>query len=89
MYVHSGRIGLLWPQVFQLCEHVLNLVTLFVQDFGVVPWRGPDGSWRDAGLDLAGIQRVAELVAVITFVADQHFGIRQHRINQLCSNMVR
>jgi len=39
--------------------------------------------------DLAGIQRIAELVAVIVFVADQDVGIRHLRINQLCSNRLR
>ena len=77
------------PPIFQLCKHVLNLVTLFVQGFGVAPWRSPVGSWRDAGFDLARSQRIAELVAVIAFIANQDLGIRHNRIDQLRSNMVR
>ena len=74
--------------VFQPCEHVFDLVTLFVQGFGVTSWSSPVCSWWDASLDLAGVQRIPELVAVIAFVANQDFGIRYRGIDQLRPNMI-
>ena len=43
----------------------------------------------NAGFDLAGFQRIAELVAVIALITDQHLGIRHCRIDQFGSHMIR
>lgn len=39
--------------IFRLCEHVFDLVALFVQSFGAGPWCGPVGSGWNAGFNLA------------------------------------
>lgn len=46
-------------------------------------------SFRPVCFDLAGFQRIAELVAVIAFIADQHLGVRHCRIDQFGSHMIR
>lgn len=77
------------PPVFEPSEHDLDLVPLFVERFAKVSRRAPPFPGRDAGLNVFGAQGAAELIAVITFVADQRFcAFRQRRIDQFGPDVI-
>lgn len=64
------------PPVFEFSEHVLDLVAAFVErtierDFGFTI-----GFWRNAGLDAARFERLAEPICIVALVAEQGFCIR-------------
>ena len=63
--------------VLKLGEHVLDLVTLPVENFIVSDGFLAAPSWRNAGLDTPVNKRLAEPVAVVAPVGDERFGLRQ------------
>ena len=76
------------PPVLELAKHVLNFVPGFVERLVVFVLDFPVPPWRNAGLDVFGFQRRAELIAVITSVGDQRGCRRKVWIEQFCSCVV-
>jgi hypothetical protein len=60
--------------VFQLSEHILNVMTLSVEHWVVRDMDLPVGLGGDTGGGFAISQRLAEPVAVIAFVRDHDLG---------------
>ena len=76
------------PPVLEFSEHAFDLVSLAIEGFatgvfGFAPLMG----W-DAGLYAFCRERVSELIAVITFVANENGGLRQGRKDQPCALVV-
>jgi hypothetical protein len=63
--------------VLELCEHVLNLVTLLIQGFAMGRRLAALFPGRDAGGDASVGECSAKGIAVIAFVGDQRFGVWQ------------
>jgi hypothetical protein len=67
------------PPVFELGEHVLDLMALTIEDFIIVEWLLAAFGWGDAWQGALLGQSLAEPVAVVTAVAEQCSGLWQAR----------
>jgi hypothetical protein len=67
----NGRIGCGTPLVFEVAEHVLDLVSLFVEDGVMRDCDVPVGFRWDAGGDAALCEGGAEPVGVVTLVGEK------------------
>lgn len=76
--------------VLEPCEHVFDLMTLFVLGFTELSGRCPAFARRDTGRDAFGLESASVFITVIALVSD-HDGaalLRQSRIEYLRPDMV-
>ena len=76
------------PPVFEFCEQAFDLVSLAIEGFAIGVFVFAPLTWWDAGFYIFRRERVSELIAVITFVADENGGLGQGWKDQLCALVV-
>jgi len=75
--------------VFEPAEHVFDLMTLFIQGFGVSGRIVSPFSRRNAGYYSLSLKSSAKFIAVVTFITKQMgCAFRQSKVKQLGSDMI-